>query len=127
MKIVYVFSVFYYICPMAVRKDRLSGVKRMLSEELDAISDNIGITKSQLLRREIRQCVVGIVEKRFDDEVMPEMVISGIPDDVMEKLNIVCEDMNVSQNTFMKILCYQISMKFPPNMRQPNKGGVTMD
>lgn len=99
----------------------------MLSVELDCISENIGITKSQLLRREIRQCVVGISQKRFDDDVMPELVISGIPDDVAEKLKIICEDMNVSHNTFMKVLLYQISMKFPPHMRKPNKGGIKMD
>lgn len=105
-----------------VSEKRVYAVPRELNNELNNIAKNIGTTKSAFLRKEIRSSLESIEPRHVIKDEGTNVFITGVGPKLDSKITAIAKDIGISRNSLLKILLYNISGKFSPNMRKPNKG-----
>ena len=80
------------------------------------------VPKAQFLRKEIRKEIENLEVRYLDNNTVSQVYITGLSPDVKEKIQAIAKDIGITPNSYYKILLYQISKKYPGNMKKPNKG-----
>ena len=105
-----------------VSEKRVYAVPRELNDELNNIAKNIGTTKSSFLRKEIRSSLELLEPRYVIKDEGTNIFITGVGPQLDSKITAIAKDMGISRNSLLKVLLYNITGKYSPNMKKPNKG-----
>jgi hypothetical protein len=98
------------------RKDlRIPALDESLNEVFATAAKNKGQTRGAFLRPQIRQIVESYPEhlKERREITTSELRISGIPNDVLDQLKIIAENLGVSETQLLRIKLFELSTTFP--------------
>ena len=98
-----------------LEEERIGRVNELLNEELNNIASNMGITKSQFLRREIRE-IMNETEIRVVDSDDSTVYVTGMTDEFRQQITKLAKDMSITRNSLLKVMLYDISKKYSKNM-----------
>lgn len=101
---------------------QVRAVPRELNNELNNIAANLCITKTTLLRKEIRKQLEDMEPRYIIKDEGANIYISGIGPRLDNKLNAIAKDIGITKNSLLKILLYKIAGQYPENMKKPNMG-----
>lgn len=106
---------------MPQNEERIPNVPKRVNAELNAISKNIGITKTQLLQKKIREKINSYPD--YLKEKMPpcpkeEVRITSIAQDLQEDIENIARNIGVDKAVFMRVLISDISTSYPEKTRR---------
>jgi len=108
-----------YICKMKRKEIRIPAIDETLNEVFTTAARNKGQTRAAFLRPQIRQIVQSYPEhlKERREICTAELRISGIPNDVLNELKIIAENLGVSETQLLRIKLFELSTTFPDWMK----------
>ena len=101
---------------------RITGVNKTVDENLRNIAKNIGISKSELIRKKIRERLA-----EFPDELkIPNkksktatIDITELTEKIRQEISAIASNKGVSPNALWKFLLFEIAESFPEKMKRP--------
>jgi len=117
----------YYICRMPKKSylenlERITGVNSEVDELLKNIAKNIGITKSQLIRKKAREKLaeyspeLKVIKPKAKTTTID---ITEMSPKIKQEIVAVASNKGIHPNALWKIMLYEIVQSFPENMKKP--------
>ncbi len=104
-----------------VSEKRVYSVPKELNNELNNISKHLEMSKSRFLRKEIKSILETLEPRYTIKNEATNVFLSGIGPELISKINAISKDIGITPNSLLKVLLYNISGKYSPNIKNPNK------
>jgi len=109
----------YIFANMERKPIRIRDIDKEINETLSTAAKNKGQTRAAFLRPVIREIVESypehLKEKREIDTC--ELCISGIPNNVLDQLKTIAENLGVSETQLLRIKLFELSNGLPDWMK----------
>ena len=96
---------------------RIYGISYKNYETLKVIAKNSGVNRSVLLRSKIRMIVDSFENIEPEDKFHNELRITGIPQDVKDKLKTISKNLGVSESQLIRLKFDSIIESFPDKLK----------
>ena len=104
------------------KHEKIRYVSERLGKELEAISKNMGTTRSQLLRKDIRKKIDSYPDYLKDGSIekpkkTDEMKITSMSPKLQEQIENIASNLGIKKATLLRVLLFEIAKDYPEKIK----------